>query len=189
MTSVSPLRDLLRVRTAEAHAALEGTPLMRVISSGLPTLEQYGAYLMSQCDLHAPLEAALRDWVTPDWREHRLVKTHWLREDLRALGHPAGTVPDAAAEIGCEAEALGVLYVLEGGTLGLQMVRKRLQADHPACTTASRFMQGYGSETGSNWRAFVQRLEALPQAAWPRALDAADATFAAFAGRFARSEP
>jgi heme oxygenase len=188
MTPTPSLRTLVRERTASAHEALEILPLMRTIASGVPSLPDYRRYLALQWRLHAPLEAALPQWVPESWRALRLVKAGWLLSDLQALGalRPA---PGEAADIGSAAQALGILYVLEGGTLGLQVVAQRMRCDHPARATAFRFMTGYGSETGSNWRRFIARLEELPQAQWPRALDAACDTFAAFQRQFALDSP
>lgn len=183
------LRDLLRQRTAAAHDALEITPLMQVISGGAPTVGEYQDFLEGHLSMHAPLEAALLAWLPKDWCELRLVKAHWLRDDLQALGCVAPPAPAHAPDITSQAQAMGILYVLEGGTLGLQVVRKRMQTDHPACTAASRFMVGYGSETGRNWLAFLDRLERLPTQTWPQALDAACATFAAFHRQFRSTKP
>lgn len=182
---MTSLRNLLHERTAPDHQALEDTPVMRAFAGGHPSVPEYLDYLARQHRLHAPLERALAAWLPPDWVAQRLRKAAWLRRDLRALG-----VPDDAAEaeitpVASWAEALGVLYVLEGGTLGLQVVRKRLQADHPALHAAGRFMVGYGPDTGRQWRAFVQVLEQLPPAQWPAAVGAARSTFASFLDHYA----
>jgi heme oxygenase len=174
------LRNLLHERTAPDHQALEATPVMRAFSGGNPSIGEYVDYLSRQRSLHAPLEAALSRWLPPDWVDLRLRKSSWLLHDLRMLGAP-GDAPDVEVpSIGSWAEALGVLYVLEGGTLGLQVVRKRLQADHPALHAAGSFLHGYGPDTGRHWRGFVQVLEELPPAEWPAAVGAARSTFASF---------
>ncbi|MBC7939706.1 MAG: biliverdin-producing heme oxygenase [Chitinophagaceae bacterium] len=185
----SSLRELARQSTAAAHSALENTPLMRVISEGVPTGIQYRAYLSLQMRLHGPLEAALRPWVPADWRERRLLKTRWLRSDIETLGLMPDSTPADGPHITSTAEPLGVLYVLEGGTLGLQVVRKRMHLDDPTCAAATRFMAGYGADTDPNWRAFLECLEDLPTHTWPHALDAACDTFAAFQRQFSRSTP
>lgn len=201
MTSALSLRSLLRQSTASAHLALEATPLMRAMSGGAPSANQYLDYLHKQLQLHAVLEVALRPWLPPEWCELRLVKAQWLRGDLLELGDMVtpGDTSDAveshagpgesAPRIACEAEALGTLYVLEGGTLGLQVVRKRIQAGHPGEAMASRFLVGYGIETGPLWRTFVDKLEGLPVSAWPAAVHSACATFNAFHRRFESTSP
>jgi heme oxygenase len=185
MSTVQSLRDITRQRTAAAHAALEATPLMREIASGAPSDTDYCDYLARQWSMHAPLEAALRPWVSQPWRNVRLVKTRWLTADILAMGAAPPIAGSGCAAITSEAQALGTLYVLEGGTLGLQIVRKRLRSHGNHRDTASRFLRGYGDATAAHWREFVERLEALPSEVWPLALDAACATFAAFHRRFA----
>jgi heme oxygenase len=87
------------------------------------------------------------------------------------------------------AHALGLLYVLEGATLGGQLLRRRLG---PALgLTEERglaFFTAYGAEVGPMWRAFADALArfdaATPAgerpAAHAAALDAARAAFVAF---------
>ena len=190
---MSSLRDLLRQRTRAAHDALEATATMRAFATGSLTARQYRDYLTRQLQLHAPLEAALSRWVPAGFAELRLRKSEWLRADLQTLGGPAIDAPARVPPITSSAQAWGVLYVLEGGTLGLQVVRKRFQADqqadqhadHPALQGAGRFLHGYGADTGRHWRVFVAALEALPESQWPGTVAAACATFTAFHDRFA----
>ncbi len=176
------LRDAVRSQTAAAHRALEALPLMCAVSAGDPSNIDYLDYLAAQLALHAPLEAALRPWLPVRWQESRLEKSQWLRGDLRSLGASGDDIAAAPIDIASEAEALGTLYVLEGATLGLQTVRRRIG---PGRVGASRFLLGYGEATGASWREFVAHLETLPRSRWPQAQDAAAATFAAFQRRFA----
>ena len=181
MNSRSSLRDAVRSQTAAAHRALEATPLMCAVSAGDPSEVDYRDYLARQLAVHAPLEAALRPWLPARWRESRLEKSRWLQDDLRSLGASGAAMTATPAEISSEAEALGTLYVLEGATLGLQTVRRRIGTRRLG---GSRFLLGYGEATGASWREFVAHLETLPRAAWPQAQEAAAETFAAFQRRF-----
>ena len=181
---MSPLRTLMRQHTTAAHELLEGTPLMRAFATGAPSAAEYRDYLIRQLQLHEPLEAALAKWVPPEWNPLRLVKAGWLLGDLLALGAAANQRHAEIPAVSSIAEALGMLYVIEGGTLGLQAVRKRFGRHHPALNAAGRFLSGYGPDTGRHWIAFIARLETLPAPAWPQAIDAAGRTFAAFHRHF-----
>lgn len=185
MNPTPSLRDVVRQRTAQAHRALEAVPLMRAIAGGFPTEGDYRDYLAGHLWLHGPLEVALMPWVPKGWQSTRLIKAQWLLGDLLAAGGADQPAHGSPVAIGSEAEALGALYVLEGGTLGLQVVRKRMQATGSGPCVASRFMLGYGDATGSNWRDFCAQLDVLPKAGWPQALTAACATFSAFHRHFA----
>jgi heme oxygenase len=170
----------LRAHTAQAHRALECTPLMDAVAAGLPDKATYGAYLAAQWQLHEPLESALAPWLSAEQAALRLVKTAWLTHDLRALGHALPPTVAAVQVPRSWSQALGVLYVLEGATLGLQMVRRQLPASHPGRGTAGRFFQAYGERTGPLWAGFLRLLEELEPAAWASACDAAQGAFESF---------
>jgi heme oxygenase len=155
--------------------------------ASLPT-QVYVGYLAIQLQLHAPLEASLRGYLPPECSELRLRKSEWLRRDLKAMGARPVDPVVAATGVDSLAQAMGVLYVLEGSTLGLQVVRKRLQDMHPALLDAGRFMLGYGHDTGRHWRDFLMQLETLAPADWPLAEDAASATFDGFLEAFSKVE-
>ncbi len=189
-TEAADLRALLKRRTAPAHEALERLPLMRALAEGRLDNARYRDYLLRQQRLQSALEAAVRPWATSDRLGCRLVKTAWLDADLRATSSAAGTAVASRMpmpRVASYPQALGVLYVLEGSTLGFQVVRKRLPADHLALTIAGRFLLGYGPETGSRWRSFLDELAALPCSDWPVAAAAADATFAMFQQQFSEA--
>jgi heme oxygenase (biliverdin-IX-beta and delta-forming) len=180
LRSSSGLRSALREVTAAAHRELEQMPLMRKIVEGSPALDDYVDYLSRHWRLHAPLEASLRPWVTATWAAERLVKAEALAADLAQLGHSPAGASERTPHIDRPGAAWGAAYVLEGATLGLNMVTKRLPSTHPAHTEAGRFMRAYGDRTGERWAAFLLELEALDRTEWPAACKAALATFKAF---------
>jgi heme oxygenase len=160
---------------------------MRAFSDASLSTPVYVVYLSLQLQLHAPLEASLVRWLPPACSDLRLRKSEWLRRDLRAMGaRPAEPAVAAAAGVESQAQALGVLYVLEGSTLGLQVVRKQLQDMHPALLDAGRFMLGYGHDTGRRWRDLLVQLEELAPPDWPLAEEAASATFDSFLRAFSK---
>ena len=171
------LQQTLRDQTAASHAALERTTLMAAFSAEQMPVAVYGRYLQLQWRLHAPLERALAPWLPPEAAALRLRKCEWLLQDLQALGESPAEPLAAPGTVTSWAQALGVLYVLEGSTLGLQVVRKQAQQQHPALQQATRFMLGYGPDTGRRWREFLAQLEALEEAGWPAAAAAAVSTF------------
>jgi heme oxygenase len=95
--------------------------------------------------------------IVPDLFQRRRVEA--LESDLRALGvEPLAPMP--APEPLSVAEALGALYVIEGSTLGGQVIMRSLQGtDFEA--GATRFFDAYGPRTGAMWKAFCGALEAF----------------------------
>ena len=54
---------------------------------------------------------------------------------------------------------LGSLYVLEGATLGGQILSRHFVTQfNLSCRQGCSFFAGYGSETGRRWRAFCELL-------------------------------
>lgn len=186
---LSSLRDLLRTSTADQHAALEATPVMRAFADGATDARVARAYLTRQERLHRALERTLAPHLTPRESQLRLQRSTWLADDLHALGIAPDAREPSVPAVTDRAGALGVLYVLEGSTLGLRMVRNRLRhAGSAGWPMQSRFVLGYGDASGRHWQSFLAELESLPESEWPAAVAAAQATFRAFLAAFAESD-
>jgi heme oxygenase (biliverdin-IX-beta and delta-forming) len=127
MTRPSALATRLRGETADLHKRTEE-------QAGIPgrinSAEDYALLLQSMLAFHLTAEQALLDtqWAT-EWERVGVTigdhnRSHLIAEDLRTLGHaPAQTLdrevaPGPELAIGCFAEALGCLYVVEGSSLG-----------------------------------------------------------------------
>ncbi|MBS0360085.1 MAG: biliverdin-producing heme oxygenase, partial [Proteobacteria bacterium] len=81
--------------------------------------------------LHADVEAAAGPWVSDldglDYEARR--RTGVLDRDLADLGvRPSARDSDRAPKAACIGEALGLVYVLEGSTLGGQVIRREALA-------------------------------------------------------------
>lgn len=183
---------LLKTATASHHAAVEERVDVR---SALASRERYVQLLQTFLALYANLEKRLEkaiDWNAHGWPFEARRKTPWLRADLQALGAAeAETDPhgNAPAYPTCAA-AIGGLYVLEGATLGGQVITRWVQ-EHLGLTptTGGRFFHGYGADTGRHWREFGAWAESVvgdDSAAAEQAVAGARSTFDAFAHAFSR---
>ncbi|NCC31043.1 MAG: hypothetical protein EOM24_03350 [Chloroflexia bacterium] len=126
----------------------------------LRSREAYCAVLVRFYGFYAPVEAALDRLdglahVLPDITVRR--KTPLIACDLAALGRSTHDLPWCAElpALPDVAHALGCLYVLEGATLGGQLIARQLAAG-PGVTSdrGGAFFHSYGKETGSMWRSF-----------------------------------
>ncbi len=161
------LVERLRDATGPHHSSIERT--LPLASFGL-TLDAYRRILAAFLGFYEPLEARLFG-AAAKWSDldlHGRAKVPRLRHDLRALGlSEAGlaAIPTCRAvpEIDGVPGALGCMYVLEGATLGGPIVKRHLE-EHLAIDERSgaSFFNGYGTETGAKWRAFVARLNRQP---------------------------
>lgn len=82
-----------------------------------------------------------------------------LRSDLVAIGADgAETLPVCAVEPPATIlEALGMLYVLEGSTLGGRVIRREMTAAGLSMTGLA-FLDPYGGLAGERWRGFLSVL-------------------------------
>ena len=119
--------------------------------------------------------------------------TQALEQDLRAMGIKPGTLAlcPTLPQLNSEASVLGVLYVLEGATLGGNILRKQI-SDRLGLQAhdGGAFLYVYGEATGRNWKSFLDFLCAMPLDAWARAeaVKAACSTFSCFEQWLERQE-
>lgn len=154
----------LKLATSQRHAALERQ---------LPLLDPHlsrPVYL--QCarrffGYYAPLEVKLLElpwWDSIGFHYVPRYKTPYLEQDLLAMGDTdemlarlprCENLPDTKTL----AHLLGCLYVLEGATLGGQIITKHLQTNLGVTpNNGGAFFNGYGAHTGPNWLTFGKML-------------------------------
>jgi len=156
---------VLREQTRAEHDAVE-----RSLGLMSDTLSR-AAYLRIVERFHGfwlPLERRLAltsglaaTGVAPASRE----RAHLLLADLRALTGQDPTASPLCGDlpfVGSVPAALGCMYVLEGSSLGGQVISRHLQAKLGITKdSGGRFFHGYGERTGEMWRAFGAAVNAL----------------------------
>ena len=157
--------ERIRYETRALHQQIEGiVPLLQ------PEADErvYRSYLEKLLGFHRPLEpvlfarAGLREL---GMRRSEREKAPWLARDLLALGLSAEEVVAlprcrALPHVPSLSAALGCCYVLEGATLGAQLIYRELSQRLPdTMSRASQYLRCYGSETGRMWRTFCAALE------------------------------
>jgi heme oxygenase (biliverdin-IX-beta and delta-forming) len=188
----APLRTILqrlKEETREHHVRAERA--VRLLEPGLsPAL--YRRHLEALYGLYAPLEAQLAAELAhapaaPALELPRRWKRSFLERDLLALGHDPASLarlPRAPPlPLPGLPEALGAMYVLEGATLGGQVLLRHLTrhfAGHPVGDFT--FFRAYEEAMGPMWRAFGEALvAATPDAPFAdRVVHGARATFEHF---------
>lgn len=183
-----PILTQLKQHTQTQHADLERKldVLAHTQSHAL-----YCRLLQQFWGLYAPLEARLgqiEGWsdLNIDFDARR--KAPLLEHDLEMLGL---TSTELASLPICQelpalmslAHGLGCMYVLEGATLGGQIISRHLvQQIAVTPITGGAFFASYGAQLGPMWRAFGQALSlyATTPSHVEIMLDTACATFEAF---------
>lgn len=168
-------RDVLRA-TRDVVAALEHE-VLPVAERALPGL-----------DVRSRLKTALLD-----------ADLAWLdRQDPVDHARAPSPVPPRGewnpdVRVSTAAEALGVLYVLEGATLGGRIILRELGPRLGiSATQGARYYAGYGERTGPMWKRFRHEVEWYGAAHMPEldsAVGAAVAAFASLARRFGGGAP
>ncbi|QHS60934.1 biliverdin-producing heme oxygenase [Chitinophaga agri] len=179
--------ELLRERTGKQHQDLERVLIPRIKAANTP--EAYTSLLQLFYGYYYPLEqhiAAHMDITFPGGFERRR-KAALLLDDIAAITNAPAIQPiccNDIPEIADNAQALGAMYVLEGSTLGGQVICQILSRNlsSPDLPKALSFFNGYGADTQSYWDTFVHYLQGYngDDTQRQRLLDAAAATFEHF---------
>lgn len=171
----------LRAETAACHQRLEARS---AVLERAASPDRRGGLVLAFHRLHSAADAGLAPLLAGspglDYRRRRRLPL--LRADLASLRVRPGPRP-APPSPTCQAEAMGMLYVLEGSTLGAQVIRRDL-ARAGADFRGLSFLDPYGAETGAMWRSF---LAVLTRTAGEQADGAAAAVRGGLAG-FALAE-
>lgn len=135
------LLQRLRASTRDLHENIE--QVVPVLHPDF-TLAEYTQLLRRYYGFYAPLDP---------------VKAEWLHRDLLALGDTEAQIDVLPRCQNLPAPGWGCRYVLEGATLGGQILARTLESrfgltpEHGAA-----FFAGYGAETGSHWKRFGESL-------------------------------
>jgi heme oxygenase (biliverdin-IX-beta and delta-forming) len=184
-TDVRPLiLDKLKQSTRIHHdRASNNLDILRIHLS----IEEYRDILQKLWGFYRPLEALIAHGI--EWPlsvlnfDHRK-KTPLLERDLYILGAPSFLpICTELPELVDFAQVLGCLYVLEGATLGGQIIsrhiRKRLGLDQ---TNGCSYFCSYGTETNDMWNTFCHILATYASSSEieNQILQAAHSTFVTF---------
>lgn len=174
------LASHLRRETAAAHSRLEQS--LSLLSQPLDR-QRFVRVLERFHGFHAVWECAIRQRSKFAAFHAPRARLPHLRRDLAALGRTTAEIRAlpvcGAAETlaGDEAATLGSLYVMEGSTLGGQLIARALADAGWAPSGGITYFDPYGRRTGEMWRGF-QGFLAAQDPDRDRAAAGACATFA-----------
>lgn len=155
----APILARLRAETRPYHDAVEQNEFNRALAAGTPDAAATARFLGKLFGFLQPYEAALRSHAAalgPAWEVEARQRAHLILDDLRV---PAAQLPlcPAPPPLATLPQLLGAMYVLEGSTLGGQVLARQ-QAK--AGSDLYRYFTGYGPLTGPRWKAFCGLLAA-----------------------------
>lgn len=187
----SSARNCLRQATHAEHVRLNHHPLLNGITRPAYPHAHYTTVLLAYFHFYRVFEAWIDEALARlaldfDYTARR--KLPWLAEDLGKLGIvPDSTALKAApglrAPSGMDVGQLfGVLYTIEGSTLGGKVIAAHLATNCGlSASNGARFFAGYGDAVDACWRDFTSSLEShlVDATARSQACDAARQTFTA----------
>jgi heme oxygenase len=152
----------LRVHTAQAHQSLEAS--LNLLSRP-PDRRRFVHVLERFHGFHAVWESAIRQQSSYAAFHAARARLPHLRRDLAALGRTNAEIaalpacPDAAALVAGDAATVGSIYVLEGSTLGGQVIGRALGEAAWLPEGGLTYFSPYGPRTGEMWRSFRRWLD------------------------------
>lgn len=167
----------IRAATAPAHEALDTSPYFQALTEGRLPLESYVGQLRALSVIHSTLEESLTRGADPRiasvWRDD-MRKLPLLHLDLRffepRLVADLKEAVVAAVSIDTEIRLraleqplslLGFLYVLEGSTLGAQVLRPLFARNFQLEDKGLAYITNYGPQVRPRFTGFAARMDAL----------------------------
>ena len=161
------LQEILKSATKDNHDELEELMFVNEIMNKTITLEQYKTLLATnyivhaamESKLHAALDAELKDKLHIENRhkltalEQDLIEAEIEKEELDALDFDFLTLTGDN-----NAASLGAMYVLEGATLGGNVIQKKLKANSAFQDLNLNYYTVYDQNLMPNWLSFVKVL-------------------------------
>ncbi|OWR32481.1 biliverdin-producing heme oxygenase [Saccharibacillus sp. O23] len=159
--------ERLRNESAPHHDRVEANPYAKAIMAGTIDLNEYKKYLELFYGYIAPLErlAEASDALAEsgyDLEQRR--KTPMLENDLVRLGEDRTRLEslpicDELPDLSTPGKLLGCFYVIEGSTMGGQMITKKLsQSLNLTPEEGLSYFYSYGAEARARWSEFRERL-------------------------------
>ncbi|WP_125723647.1 biliverdin-producing heme oxygenase [Flavobacterium ustbae] len=148
----------LKTQTSDSHRRLEELPVSMSIMSPDMKIEDYSYYLSLMHDVHNDTEGLIFPFFSElieDLEQRR--KKHLIEDDLLFLNSKKiNSEKVFQTEKISTPFALGILYVVEGSTLGGRFILKNV-SKFPELSgdKGVSYFNGYGDRTGSFWKLFL----------------------------------
>lgn len=162
MAVSNTLHAELKEKTQDFHEEIERVDLFKKITSETILLEEYISLIKKLYGFIYPCEQLIQSlnckYLISD-RE----KTALLEKDMLALQitHETSTCTTIPS-IKNHTEVMGYLYVMEGATLGGQIIKKILEKRFPFLIgKGTHYFSGYGQRTKIMWNEFCENLNLI----------------------------
>ncbi|MCE7054496.1 biliverdin-producing heme oxygenase [Algoriphagus sp. AGSA1] len=150
----------LKEATSTLHQELENLPVSKSILENTISSHEYLRYLDRMHDVVCEIENKL----FPILQERGILlqdrkKTKWIEKDFIELEYKKNRANEVFIELNEDIStgyALGILYVIEGSTLGGRIISKHVQRTLGYTPdNGAAYFAGYGEDTGLFWKKFM----------------------------------
>lgn len=158
--------DNLRSKTSASHKNLESLPISKSIVNPNITIEEYVLYLSLMHDVVKNVEEEIYpilSSVIPDLNERK--KAQHILNDLKFTKNEKKQNHSPFDAKGISVPfAMGIMYVVEGSTLGGRFIIKNIQESFGFDEeNGASYFGGYGNKTGSFWKRFLNSMNDFEQ--------------------------
>lgn len=154
--------EYLKQNTAEYHDAAEKLFNSEKIFNKTFTLEDYKKIISTNYLMLLHFENKIFDSLSDKFSEKLQLsnrkKLHLIEKDLESLALKNQSASHEL-EFSNENEALGAMYVIEGSTLGGNVIAKQLSKTEGFDNVTFNFFGCYQENTGSMWKNFKEVLD------------------------------
>jgi heme oxygenase len=184
------LQEILKLATDQQHQNLEQMMFVDKIMNGTLSAEEYKEILQTNYIVHAVFEQQLFETLNPELKDELEInkrrKLPALLKDLDELNINPQDVEFQEKVVSVtanDATVLGAMYVLEGATLGGNVIVKRLKVNQnlQQLNLGFHYYQVYGEDLGKYWKQFCQVLNTkIPEEQYHRSINSALTMFEHF---------
>ncbi len=152
----------LKLETKEVHSDAERLIIKKL--NMINSIEDYIIFLKLFYGFFYPLEILARKYISEEALKDILKRgnTKKLINDIELLaGEKIILLAPSLPPVTNDLQAFGVMYVMEGSTLGGQIITKMLRdKDIKFSNMGLSFFEGYGENTLTMWKTFTACLDA-----------------------------
>jgi len=161
--SSSTFSQRLKEATSILQQQLEDLPISKAILKLDVTGEEYLHYLDLMYDVISDVETEIFPLLTDEVKDlENRRKIQLMNSDFVALDYSKKSnfkILDGKNH--SRGFAMGILYVIEGSSLGGRVIYKHIQKQLGLDSIhGAAYFAGYGEDTGSNWKSFMTTLVA-----------------------------
>lgn len=182
------IAEILKTETAAKHKELESLMCVHDIMNHTLSINDYKKLLTVNYIIHQKLENKLANMLETNLAYeldmNSRLKLNVLEKDLAYWNIDSLTLPALDFDLFIpdqnNAAVLGALYVLEGATLGGNVIRKHIlaNANFKNDENGLNYYGVYGAELGSKWKKFVTILnERVEKVDYELCINSANQTF------------